>query len=281
MTQFRSIFISDMHLGCRWCQAKLLASFLSSVECENLFLVGDIIDGWKLKRRSSWPQSHNKVLRKILKMSKKTRICYIPGNHDEFLDEFDGYHFGHIEIARSAKHVTADGRRFLVIHGDEFDLVVKYKRWLAVLGDLAYEICLQLNSWLNSLRSLLGLGYWSFSEYLKHKVKDAVNFIGDFENALLHRARTSGVDGIICGHIHRPAIRQVENITYANCGDWVESCSALVEHPDGTLEILRWKDMVSRIPFVTTEGEMVFRDPDSAPRPTPDSTLPEPVASPL
>ncbi len=260
MSAYRSVFISDLHLGSRWCKAKFLNRFLADLECENLYLVGDIIDGWKLQKRSSWPQSHNKVIRRLLKMSKKTRIIYVTGNHDQFMDEFDGFHFGNIKVQKNAFHETADGKRYFVIHGDEFDLVVRYKKWVAVLGDKAYDLSLWLNAGLNALRSLLGLPYWSLSEYLKHRVKDAVNFISDFEDSVAREASRQGTDGIICGHIHKPQLADFKGSRYANCGDWVESCSALVEHPDGTLEILRFCNQPDSVPVITTSGEMVFRE---------------------
>lgn len=258
--RFRTVFISDIHLGTRWCKAKYLSSFLSSLDCEKLYLVGDIIDGWKLKRRAKWPQSHNKVIRKLLKMSKNTPITYVTGNHDEFMDEFDEYRFGKIEICKRAFHTSVDGRQFLVVHGDEYDVVVKYNHWLAVLGDLAYDMALWINSAFNGLRGILGLDYWSLSLYLKHKVKDAVKYIGAYEDYLIRAAQKNRVDGIICGHIHRPALKKVGNISYFNTGDWVESCSALVEHYDGSFEIIRWFGLEKEgIPVVTSYGELAFR----------------------
>ena len=260
MMKFRSVFISDTHLGSRWCKAKYLSSFLSSIQCEELYLVGDIIDGWKLKRRSKWPQSHNKVIQKLLKMSKNTEITYISGNHDEFMDEFDQYSFGHINICKKAFYTSLDGRKFLVVHGDEYDIVVKYNRWLSTLGDYAYDVALWVNCGLNRLRSILGREYWSLSQYMKHKVKDAVKYIGTYEYYLLKTADKNGVDGIICGHIHRPALRKVGNISYFNTGDWVETCSALVEHMDGTFEVIRWFGPEKQgIPIITADGEMAHR----------------------
>jgi len=237
---YRSVFISDVHLGTRWSKAEELASFLSSIRCEKLYLVGDIIDGWKLRNNPRWPQSHNRVIRKILKMAKRSEVFYITGNHDEFVDEFEGYDFGGIRICKKTSHITADNRRFMVIHGDEFDVVVKYRKWLAFLGDTAYTFALYLNDILTWIRSRLGLPYWSLSQYLKHRVKDAVAFVGDFEETLLAETRKGNHHGVICGHIHRPTIRNIEDTVYCNSGDWVESCSALVEHADGTLEVVRW-----------------------------------------
>lgn len=252
---FRSVFLSDLHLGNHWCQARNLAQFLSLISCETLYLVGDIVDGWKLRQRSRWPQSHNKVVRKLLKISRDTRICYITGNHDDFLDEFDGYHFGNIEICRRALHRNADGRRFSVLHGDEFDTVVKYHRWIARLGDLAYDAALGVNAGLNAVRSWIGMEYWSLSGYLKHRVKDAVNVVSDFENSVVKETVRAETNGVICGHIHHAALRTLRSITYANCGDWVESCSALVEHFDGRLEILHWRDWSANLAPERSEGE--------------------------
>jgi UDP-2,3-diacylglucosamine pyrophosphatase LpxH len=239
--RFRTIFISDTHLGTAGCNAELLFDFLKSVECETLFLVGDIIDGWRLKKGWFWPTRHNDIVRRVLKMAKKgTRVVYVPGNHDEVLRDFIGLGFGDIEILPEAIHETADGRRLLVLHGDEFDGVVLYHRWLAFAGDHAYVALLRLNIWFNALRRGLGLPYWSLSAYMKKKVKNAVEFIGRYEEAVAHAARERGADGVVCGHIHSAEIREFEGITYYNDGDWVESCTALVEHADGRMEILDW-----------------------------------------
>lgn len=269
---YKTVFISDVHLGTRWSKADELASFLSSIRCEKLFLVGDILDGWKMRNSLRWPQSHNRVLRKILKMAKRSNVSYITGNHDEFIDEFDGYDFGGIKVCKRSVHTTADNRRFMVIHGDEFDVIVKYRKWLAFLGDSAYSLALWLNEMLTWVRSSLGLPYWSLSQYLKHKVKDAVAFVGDFEETLLSEAKKGGHDGIICGHIHRPAIRHLEDVVYCNTGDWVESCSALVEHGDGTLEVIRWdgekilgevceRPILTDMDYEETERENPFETP--------------------
>ena len=243
--RFRTIFISDTHLGTAGCNADLLFDFLRSVECETLFLVGDIIDGWRLKRGWFWPTRHNDVVRRVLKMAKKgTRVVYVPGNHDEVLRDFIGLGFGDIEIMAEAMHVTADGRRLLVLHGDEFDGVVLYARWLAFLGDHAYVALLHLNRAFNSCRRAFGLPYWSLSAHMKKKVKNAVEFVCRFEEAVAHAALERGADGVVCGHIHCAEIRQFGPITYYNDGDWVESCTALVEHFDGRMEILDWAERV-------------------------------------
>ena len=244
--RYRSVFISDVHLGTRGCQAELLLDFIRHLSCDRLYLVGDILDGWKLKGGWWWPQTHNDVVQKILRMARKgVEVTYIPGNHDEVVRGFFGVHFGGVVVARDTIHVTADGRRFLVTHGDEFDGVVQYAKWLAVLGDWAYRTVLMFNTLLNGVRRRLGFGYWSFSAYLKVKVKNALQFIENYELAVADEARRRGVDGVICGHIHKAEMRQIGDITYVNDGDWVESCTALVEHFDGRLEILEWAKLRS------------------------------------
>ena len=238
---YRTIWISDVHLGTRGCKAEFLLDFLRAADSEYLYLVGDIFDGWRLKRGWYWPQSHNDVVQKVLRKARKgTRVVFVPGNHDEFARDYAGGSFGSVEVVDEAIHQTADGRRLLVVHGDAFDGVVRYARWLAVLGDHAYGAALALNHWFNRARRRLGYPYWSLSAYLKHKVKNAVKYIDDYEHTVMEAARHRRVDGIVCGHIHHAEIRQAEAMTYANCGDWVESCTALVEHRDGRLEILHW-----------------------------------------
>ena len=244
--RLRSVFISDVHLGTRGCQAELLLDFIKHMECDSLYLVGDIIDGWKLKSGWHWPQSHNDVVQKVLRLARKgVRVVYAPGNHDEVARDYCGVHFGGVSIARDAIHETADGRRFLVTHGDEFDGVVQHARWLAFLGDWSYRTVLTLNTGFNLIRRRLGFGYWSLSAFLKVKVKNALQFIENFETAVAEEARRRGVDGVICGHIHKAEMRDIHGITYVNDGDWVESCTALVEHLDGRLEILEWAKLRS------------------------------------
>lgn len=239
----RAVFISDVHLGTPGCQAGALLDFLRCVESEHLYLVGDIVDGWQLRRRWYWPQAHNDVVQKLLRKARKgTRVVFVPGNHDEFARRYVGHDFGGIEVVEDCIHRTADGRQFWVMHGDLFDGVVQCAKWLAHLGDHAYEFTLKLNRHLNSLRARLGLPYWSLSRYLKLKVKRAVSFIGDFEAAVAKEARKRGLDGVVCGHIHHAELRDIDGITYANDGDWVESLTALVEHHDGRLEILDWSE---------------------------------------
>jgi UDP-2,3-diacylglucosamine pyrophosphatase LpxH len=237
----RTAWISDLHLGTPGCQAVALLEFLRHLECDTLFLVGDIIDGWQLQRSWYWPQAHNDVVQKLLRKARKgTRVILVPGNHDEFARKYVQHNFGGIDVVEDWIHQTADGRRLWVTHGDLFDGVIQCARWLALLGDSLYTFTLQLNRSFNSLRARLGLPYWSLSRYLKFKVKRAVSFVGDFEAALAREARRRGVHGVVCGHIHHAELRQIDGILYANDGDWVESLTALVEHADGRLEIIDW-----------------------------------------
>ena len=239
--QYRTIWISDVHLGTRGCKAEFLLEFLKHNECDKLYLVGDIIDGWSLKRGWYWPQSHNDVVQKILRKARKgTKVIYVPGNHDEFARDYTDLSFGDVEVHHEVVHETADGKRLLVIHGDEFDVIVTYAKWLAYLGDSAYTLALVLNTWFNWVRNKLGYPYWSLSAYLKKKAKSAVQFIDNYETALADTARKRGLDGVVCGHIHHPEIRMIGDMLYCNDGDWVESCSALVEHDDGRLELIDW-----------------------------------------
>jgi UDP-2,3-diacylglucosamine pyrophosphatase LpxH len=242
-TRYRAIWISDIHLGTPGCQARALLDFLRATHCETLFLVGDIVDGWQLRRQWFWPQAHNDVVQKLLRKARKgTRVVFVPGNHDEFARRYVGHEFGGIEVADEWIHVTADGRRLWITHGDLFDGVIQCARWLAHVGDRLYELTLRLNRHLNSARARLGLPYWSLSAYLKHKVKRAVSYVDDFEAALAREARRRGVDGVVCGHIHHAELREIDGILYANDGDWVESLTALVEHTNGRLEIVDWTD---------------------------------------
>ena len=262
MVHHRAIFISDIHLGTRASQAEAFVDFLRYHDADVIYLVGDIIDFWRVKRGPVWLQSHNDVLQKLLrKVRKGTRVVFIPGNHDEALRDYCGMCFGGIEIHHDLVHTAADGRRYLVMHGDEFDVVVRYAKWLAFLGDRSYEFALWCNHPLNWLRRRLGFGYWSLSAYLKVRVKSAVNFIGEFENALADEARRRNVDGVICGHIHHAADRAIHGIRYLNCGDWVESCTALVENERGELRVIRWLDaMAAR----ETTPALPARAPDPA-----------------
>ena len=259
-TRHRALFISDLHLGTRGCQHRLVLDFLRHNDAETIYLVGDIIDGWKLKSGWYWPQGHNDVVQKLLrKVRKGTRIVYIPGNHDEFAREYVGMIFGGVEVARETIHVTADGRRFLVTHGDQFDIVVRHARWLAYLGDWAYSTALVTNTWFNAVRRRLGFPYWSFSAWAKLKVKNAVSFIGSFEETLAADAIRHGADGVICGHIHHAAMRRIGDVLYVNTGDFVESCSYVVEHDDGRLDIGHWLSLTPE-PQLAPSDDLMLGD---------------------
>jgi UDP-2,3-diacylglucosamine pyrophosphatase LpxH len=238
----RSIFISDIHLGIRACQAERLLSFLRHYESQYLYLVGDIVDFWAMSRGIQWSRQHNTVVQKLLKRARHgTRVIFVPGNHDEVLREYVGTTFGDIELVQEYVHAAADGRRYVVLHGDEFDQVTRHHRWVAVLGDISYDLLVRLNGWLSLARRSLGIsGYWSLAGYAKRKVKSAVSFIYDFEDSVMRAVRDRGLDGVICGHIHSAAIRDIGGRTYINCGDWVDSCTAIVEHHDGRMELIYW-----------------------------------------
>jgi UDP-2,3-diacylglucosamine pyrophosphatase LpxH len=246
MTQkVRSIFLSDIHLGTRGCQADQLLDFLRNYESEYLFLVGDIIDFWSMNRGIVWTQQQNTVVQKILRRARHgEHVMLVPGNHDEALREYNGISFGNIQVVNEHIHVAADGKRYLLIHGDEFDQVTRYHRWVAVLGDVAYNWLVRINGLLSWVRRRLNKpGYWSLAGYAKRKVKTAVSFIFDFEDSVIHHARERGMDGVICGHIHAATIRDIDGVTYINCGDWVDSCTAIVEHMDGRMELLHQYDL--------------------------------------
>ena len=242
MPKARSIFLSDIHLGTRACQAERLLEFLREHESDHLFLVGDIVDFWAMRRGVYWTTRHNTVVQKILKRARHgAKVYFIPGNHDEVLREHVGTSFGEIRLTQDHVHTAADGKRYLLIHGDEFDQVTKYHRWAAVLGDHAYAVAVQLNALVSWIRRRLGIaGYWSLSGYAKRKVKSAVGFIYGFEESVARYVKEREVDGVICGHIHAATIKEVHGISYINCGDWVDSCTAILEHHDGTMELIEW-----------------------------------------
>lgn len=252
---FRALFISDVHLGTKGCQADAALDFLRHHDADTIYLVGDIVDGWRLKRGWYWPQSHNDVVQKLLRQGRKgARLVYIPGNHDEFLRDYIGMTFGAVEIVQNTIHEGADGKRYLIMHGDEFDVVVRHAKWLAFLGDWAYVLALGINTYVNWVRRKLGLTYWSLSAWAKMKVKNAVNFIGEFEDQLSGEAKRMGCDGVVCGHIHHAGQKMLNGVAYMNCGDWVESCTALVEHHDGRFEIIRWTaPKADVVPLATAE----------------------------
>lgn len=240
-TRLRTLFVSDLHLGTRGCQAERFLAFLAHYDAETIFLVGDIIDGWKLRRGWYWPESHSAVVQALIERAQNgTRIVYIPGNHDEFMRDYVGSAFGAVEVADSVLYDTLDGRRLLVIHGDQFDVVVRWAPWLSALGGQIYNLTLAANGAVNRVRRWLGTGYWSLADWTKRTVKNAVNVIGDYEQALVREAARVGADGVICGHIHHAAIHDRFGIRYVNTGDWMESCTAVAEHHDGRMEIVRW-----------------------------------------
>jgi UDP-2,3-diacylglucosamine pyrophosphatase LpxH len=239
--RYRSIFISDLHMGTRGCRSDFLVAFLRQVECSHLYLVGDIVDGWRLRKSWYWDADHDEIIRLVLRMARHgTEVTYIPGNHDELFRDWLGLEMAGVKLMREAEHVAADGRRFLVMHGDEFDGVIRYAKILAHLGDWAYDWALVMNRWFNLARRRLGYPYWSLSQWLKRQVKEAVKAIDRFESALATEAKRRGMDGVICGHIHQAEMRMVQGILYMNDGDWVESCTALVEHADGRFELIDW-----------------------------------------
>ena len=250
VSKYRSIWISDTHLGTRGCKAEYLLDFLRHTRADKIYLVGDIIDGWRLKRSWYWNDTQTAVIQEILKRTREgAEVIYVPGNHDEVLRGYAGLIMGGVKVQEQVIHVTKTGKQFLVIHGDQFDGVVRYAKWLALLGDWAYNLLLWLNDHFNRARKVLGMPYWSLSAYLKHKVKNAVEFISCFEDAVANEAKKQQVDGVICGHIHHPEMREINGVLYCNDGDWVESCTALVEDQDGHLEIVRW---VENLEVVTT-----------------------------
>ena len=263
--RFRTLFISDIHLGAKSCQAKLLLTFLDRHKADTIYLVGDIVDGWRLKKTWFWPQAHNDVVQAFLSLAQGgTRVVFMPGNHDEFARDYLGHNFGGIEIVDHALHAGADGRQYLVIHGDQFDAVVMHAKWLARLGDGAYRTAQAINARISAVRRAMGLTYWSFSAWAKLKVKKAVNFISAFETTLAAEARRRNAEGVICGHIHHAAIRDMDGITYMNCGDWVEGCTALAEHIDGSFEIIDWSIAVPVAHHLAEPGaEPAFAAPPS------------------
>lgn len=241
--QYKSIWISDIHLGTKGCQADMVLEFIKYTRSENLYLVGDIVDGWALKNKWYWPQQHNDVIQKILRKARHgTRVFYLAGNHDEILRKFIPINLGNVEMLNQLIHEGINGKKYWVVHGDQFDGIIRYAKWLSVLGALAYETLISFNRYLNYFRRRLGKEYWSLSKYLKFKVKNAVKFVSEFEAMVVETAKKQKADGVICGHIHHPTMEEIKNIEYKNCGDWVESCTALVEHFDGKFELIHWLD---------------------------------------
>ena len=262
---YRAIWISDVHLGTAGCKAEFLLDFLRFNESWELYLVGDIIDGWQLKKNWYWKQSHNDVVQKVLRKSRKgTRVTYVAGNHDEVLRQFIGMAFGEIRIVNETTHHLLDGRKLWITHGDFFDGIIQHAKWLAYLGDSLYTLILKLNDAFNRTRHRLGMSYWSLSQYLKHRVKNAVSFITEFEQVLANEARRRGFDGVVCGHIHKAEIRMIDDVLYCNDGDWVESLSALVETHEGELKLIHW-------PYRAQAGEKEIEDDRSTADPNPSA----------
>lgn len=272
MPQVRSIFLSDIHLGTRGCQADSLLAFLRNHDSEYIFLLGDIIDFWAMSRGVHWNTLQNTFVQKLLRRARKgVKIIYVPGNHDEALREHCGISLGDIELHHEYLYTGINGKRYLLIHGDEYDQVTRHHRWVAILGDVAYNTLVRLNGWLSRVRRRLGVsGYWSLAGYAKRKVKTAVSFIFDFEDSVVRGMREKGVDGIICGHIHAAAIKQIQGVTYINCGDWVDSCTAIVEHLDGQMELVEWREKAEEYALSPS-----IPDPDEIPDPvTPADLIP-------
>jgi UDP-2,3-diacylglucosamine pyrophosphatase LpxH len=264
MKHYRTGWISDVHLGSKGSNADALLHFLKETEFETLYLVGDLVDIWALRRGIYWPQSHNDVVQKLLRKARKgTEVIYVVGNHDEFLAGFFG-HYGNVSIEKNALHITADGRRILVMHGHELDTVVQNLGWLAHVGDIGYTLLLRCNGLVNAARKLLGLRSWSLSAYVKAEVKNVVSFIGQFEEAVVRYARDFDVDAVLCGHIHTAAEREIHGVMYYNTGDWVESCTAFVEHFDGRMELLKFPPEVPQPLAATAEAPVAVLEPAAA-----------------
>ena len=264
--RYRTVFLSDLHLGTPGVQAADLSKLLKKLQCEKLYLVGDVIDMWRLRRKWFWPSEHNDVVRRILKIASKnkTQVILLPGNHDEAARQYHHLEFGGVQVEPYAVHTTADGRRLLVIHGDQFDLVVKHSPLLSMAGALAYEWLQRLNRGYNRGRALVGLRYWSLSNYLKLKVKKACTFISRFEETLSREARRQNLDGVVCGHIHKAEVAHIDGIEYYNCGDWVESCTLLVEHFDGKMEVLDGLALLDQVREAKEARQAAKRDRDKA-----------------
>jgi len=239
---YRTIWISDLHLGSTQCQADVLLDFLKHNESEKLYLVGDIIDFWALSKKMYWPRDHNTVIQKILRKARHgTHVIYIPGNHDENVRDYDNYVFGDIIVKNSDVHVSSDGKQFLVVHGDEYDTIAQCQKWLAKLGSEGYDFLVQVNRFHRIIRRWFGIqSNFSLAAFIKFKVKNVVQFISDYEKSIVSTLRDQGLDGVICGHIHHAEIKEIDGFLYVNTGDFVESCTAIVEHYDGTFELVKW-----------------------------------------
>ncbi len=258
INSYRTIWISDLHLGSTQCQADVLLDFLKFNESEKLYLVGDIIDFWALSKKMYWPRDHNTIIQKLLRKARHgTQIIYVPGNHDENVRDYDSYIFGDIVVKNSDVHTTTAGKRFLIVHGDEYDTIAKYHQWLAKLGSKGYDILLEFNRFLRVIRRYLGIqSYFSLAAFVKFKVKNAVQFISDYEESIVTTLRNDGLDGVICGHIHHAEIKDIGGFLYVNTGDFVESCTAIVEHTNGTLELIRWHISQASLSYEPLEANL-------------------------
>jgi UDP-2,3-diacylglucosamine pyrophosphatase LpxH len=244
ITSYRTIWISDLHLGSTQCQADVLLDFLKFNESEKLYLVGDIIDFWALSKKMYWPREHNTVIQKILRKARHgTQVIYVPGNHDENVRDYDSFVFGDITVKNSDIHTTAVGKKFLIVHGDEYDTIVRYHKWIAKLGSKGYDYLIEINRLLRTIRRWLGIqSHFSLAAYIKFKVKNIVQFISDYEDSIVNSLKHENVDGVICGHIHHAEIKDIGGFMYINTGDFVESCTAIVEHFNGSIELVSWID---------------------------------------
>lgn len=257
-TSYRTIWISDLHLGSTQCQADVLLDFLKFNDSEKLYLVGDIIDFWALSKKMYWPRDHNTVIQKLLRKARHgTQIIYVPGNHDENIRDYDSYVFGDIVVKNTDVHTTADGKRFLIVHGDEYDTIAKYHQWLAKLGSKSYDILLEFNRFLRVIRRFLGIqSHFSLAAFLKFKVKNVVQFISDYEESIVNTLRKDGLDGVVCGHIHHAEIKDIGGFLYVNTGDFVESCTAIVEHHNGELELVKWHKIQATLEYDPLEANL-------------------------
>jgi len=267
-TYYRSVWISDAHLCCKDAQAECLYDFLDSMRCENLYLVGDIIDIWALRRKWYWPNEYNDVIHKLLKFARRgSRVVFIPGNHDDLFRSYVGYNFGGIEVALNAIHETLEGKRYLIVHGDEFDTVVQYNSWLSHLGSWAYGHLITLNRLVDVIRRRLGKPHWSLSGAVKRRVKKAIKLVNRFETLLSEAAHRHNVDGVICGHIHQPAMYEIDGVHYCNTGDWVESCTAVVEDERGRMSLLEWRpEYDAKMPSNKPRPQSTIEARDEMPR---------------
>lgn len=256
MNKYKTIFISDLHIGSTQCQADILLDFLKHNDCDVLYLVGDIIDFWALSKKVYWPKDHNTIIQKILRKARHdTRVIYIPGNHDENVRDYNDYVFGDIVVKNSVIHTTADGKRLLVVHGDEYDTIAKYHKWIAKLGSKGYDFLLEVNRLFRAVRRVFGIrSHFSLAAFIKFKVKNAIQFISDYEQSIVNTLSDEGLDGVICGHIHHAEIKNLDGFLYINTGDFVESCTGIVEHYDGRLELIRWQSREPLALISTTLG---------------------------